>query len=133
MNLAKLGLDNGNQEYQKKVHNLKALKMFRALVTLIISLFAVYISGCGQDKNESQEEITANFLQVTPSIGSEVGSEDSIILTFDSVPTGITSTAGTATVSGKTVVIHGPFDPGFLNFTVTWVGGRKRLNFIRPL
>ena len=107
--------------------------MFRTLVTLIVSLFAVYICGCSPYKAETQEEITANFLQVTPSIGSELEPQDPVILTFDSIPTGVTSTAGSVTVSGKTVVIRGPFDPGFLNLTVTWVGGRKSLNFVPHL
>ena len=107
--------------------------MFRTHIILILTLFAVYISGCGHDLDESQEEITANFLQVTPSIGSELRAKDPIILTFDSIPTGVTSTAGSVIVSGKTVVIRGPFDPGFLNLTVTWVGGRKELKFLIPV
>ena len=107
--------------------------MFRTHIILILTLFAVYICGCGHDLDESQEEITANFLQVTPSIGSELRAKDPIILTFDSIPTDVRSTAGSAIVSGKTIVIHGPFDPGSLNLTVTWAGGRKELKFLIPV
>ena len=107
--------------------------MFRTVIILIVSLFAVHISGCGHDEAEIQEDLTTNLLQVTPSIGSQLKSSDPIVLTFDSIPTRVASTAGVVAVSGKTVMIHGPFLPGGLNLTVTWEGGSKELNFRVPV
>jgi hypothetical protein len=111
----------------------EVIDMFRIFITSIVSLFAVYISGCAYDEDEIQEEITANLVQVTPPNGSELGVNDSIILTFDNIPTGVTSTVGLVTVSGKTALISVPFELGSLvNLTVRWVDGSKELNFHFP-
>lgn len=100
--------------------------MFRILATLIVGLLTVYISSCGTD--EIEEEMPVNFVSATPP-GGEIAANASINLTFDNTPTGVTSTIGNVTVVGKTVVIDGPFNPGDLDLTVTWVGGSKELKF----
>lgn len=102
--------------------------MFRLLATLIVGLLAVYISSCDPDTAEIEEDVPVNFVSATPP-GGDIAGNASITLTFDNEPTGVTSTAGNITVTGKTVVIDGPFNPGDLDFTVAWIGGSKALKF----
>ena len=102
--------------------------MFRILATLIVGLLAVYMSSCGPDTVEIEDDIPVNFVSATPP-GGEIAGNGAITLTFDNEPTGVTSTAGNITVVGKTVLIEGPFKPGTLDLTVTWIGGSKQMNF----
>ncbi len=102
--------------------------MFRILAILIVGLLAVYISSCGPDTAEIEEDIPVNFVSATPP-GGAIQVNGTVTLTFDNEPTGVTSTAGNITVVGKTVLIEGPFKPGDLDFTVTWIGGSKALKF----
>ena len=98
---------------------------FRILAILISILLAIHIVGCGAD---DAEDVPVNFVSVTPP-GGEIGGNATITLTFDNIPTGVTSTAGNVTVVGKSVVIEGPFKSGDLKFTVAWVGGSRDLTF----
>ena len=75
----------------------------------------------------------AAFVSANPAINSELAVDDAITLTFDNPPEDVTVSAGIATVTDKTVEIMGPFDPGALTLTVTWVDGTQTLNYtIRP-
>lgn len=112
--------------------------MFKVLVTLIVSLFAVYISDCTHDKAETEKKKPVNLLYVEPPNGSSVELLGSITLTFDDVPTDVTSTKGTVTVSGKTAVIGGFFigPPGLvagLDLTITWTDGSQKLSYYHDL
>lgn len=111
--------------------------MFKIFVASIVSFFAVYISDCSHNANKIQEEMPVNLLYVDPPNGGDAESLSAITLTFDGVPTDVTSTMGTVTVSGKTVVISGFFisPPGFvaLDLTVTWADGSQKLSYYHKL
>ena len=73
------------------------------------------------------------FVSANPAVQSQLTFDDTITLTFDNPPEGITVSTGTATIADKTVTITGPFDPGALALTVTWTDGSQTLNYtIRP-
>ena len=75
----------------------------------------------------------AAFVSANPAINSELAVDDAITFTFDNPPEDVTVSTGIATVTDKTVEITGPFDPGALALTVTWVDGVQTLNYtIRP-
>lgn len=111
--------------------------MFKIFVASIVSFFAVYISDCSHNANKIQEEMPVNLLSVEPPNGSDVQLLGSITLTFDGVPTDVTSTMGTVTVSGKTVVIGGfsVSPPGLVavDLTVTWADGSQKLSYYHKL
>ena len=69
------------------------------------------------------------FVSVNPTIDSQLTVDDAITLTFDNMPDDVTVSTGVATVTDKTVEITGPFDPGSLALTVTWVDGTQTLNY----
>ena len=69
------------------------------------------------------------FVSVNPTIDSQLTVDDTITLTFDNMPDDVTVSTGVATVTDKTVEITGPFDPGSLALTVTWVDGTQTLNY----
>ena len=74
------------------------------------------------------------FVSANPAAKSQLDVDDTIALTFDNMPEDVTVSTGTATITGKTVTIIGPFDPGPLALTVTWTDGTQTLNYtIRPL
>lgn len=102
--------------------------MFRILVVLLVGLLAVYISGCGADEDEIEEEVPVNFVAATPP-GGDIAANGSITLIFDNAPTDVTSTVGNITTAGKTAMITGPFKPGDLDLTVAWAGGSVTLHF----
>ena len=75
----------------------------------------------------------AVFVNANPAVQSQIAVNDAITLTFDNPPEDVTVSAGVATVTDKTVTIMGPFDPGALALTITWVDGVKTLNYtIKP-
>ncbi len=75
----------------------------------------------------------AAFISANPAVQSQLTVDDTITLTFDNPPEDVTVSAGTTTVTDKTVKIAGPFDPGALILTVTWADGTQTLNYtIRP-
>ena len=69
------------------------------------------------------------FVSANPAIDSQLTVDDTITLTFDNMPDDVTVSTGVATVTDKTVEITGPFDPGSLALTVTWVDGTQTLNY----
>jgi hypothetical protein len=75
----------------------------------------------------------AAFVSAKPAIDSRLDVNDTITLTFDNAPEDVTVSTGTATTTGKTVAITGPFDPGPLALTITWKDGTQTLTYtIRP-
>ena len=71
---------------------------------------------------------SAAFVSAAPP-GGEIAANGTITVTFDNAPADVTVSAGTVTVAGKTATITGPFTPGPLALTVTWVDGTQALNY----
>ena len=75
----------------------------------------------------------ATFVRSRPVDGANLDMDDTITLTFDNAPENVTVNIGTATITDKTVKITGPFDPGDLALTVTWLDGTQTLTYtVRP-
>ena len=73
------------------------------------------------------------FVSANPVMDSQLDVNGTITLTFDDTPEDLTVSTGTATITGETVVITGPFDPGALALTIGWGDGTQTLNYtIRP-
>lgn len=70
--------------------------MFRVLTTLIASLLAVYIGGCGPDEAEIeiQEDVPVNFVSVIPPSGTTIAANATLTLVFDNNPTDVKSSVG---------------------------------------
>lgn len=71
----------------------------------------------------------AAFVSADPTAQSQIDTDDIITLTFDHPPEGVKVSTGVATLTGETVAITGPFDPGALALTVTWADGTQTLNY----
>ena len=71
----------------------------------------------------------ADFVSAEPAVGSEIIPNDTITLTFDHPPEGVTVSDGVATITDNTVTITGPFIPGTLTLAVTWSDGSKTLTY----
>ena len=71
----------------------------------------------------------ADFVSAEPATDSEITTNDSIILTFDHPPEDVTVSEGDATLTDNTVTITGPFTPGTLALTITWLDGSQTLNY----
>lgn len=69
------------------------------------------------------------FVRSRPVDGANLDMDDTITLTFDNAPENVTANIGTATITDKTVKITGPFDPGDLALTVTWLDGTQTLTY----
>ena len=63
------------------------------------------------------------FESIEPTVESELAVDGTITLTFDNPPTDVTVNEGDATTDGNTVTITGPFTPGDLELTITWMDG----------
>ena len=63
------------------------------------------------------------FVSIEPTVDTLLTVDSSIIVTFDNPPRDVTVSSGDATVTGKTVTIKGPFTPGTLELTITWMDG----------
>ena len=69
------------------------------------------------------------FTAVNPPSGSTIEPDTTITATFDAVPGGVVVNPGTATVTGQTVTISGPFPAGLLSLNLTWADGLRVLNY----
>ena len=101
---------------------------------LVIGLAAICFIGCGEDVEQEINPVV--FVSASPQIGSDIVGDDTITLTFDRTPVDVNVSAGGATTrisktvaSGETVTIHGPFEIGELNLTVTWRDGTTTLAY----
>lgn len=75
----------------------------------------------------------ATFVRSRPIDGRTLDSDDTITLTFDNPPKNVEVSTGVAIVEGKTVKITGPFEPGDLALTITWLDGSQTLTYtVRP-
>ena len=99
---------------------------------LLVCLCCAFgINGCGGDDEEEKqpEQVKVNFVSASPAPGSTLEPDATILLTFDSIPTGVSVNVGQATVTGNTVAISGPFPLGNLNLVVTWEDGRQPFTY----
>lgn len=104
-------------------------QVFRNLVLLLAGLFAVLmLTNCGGD-DDTDQPVPVNFVSATPPSHSTIAANGTITITFDNKPADVTANAGTATASGKTVTVTGPFTPGPLNLTITWADGTQTLTY----
>ncbi len=101
--------------------------MLRILFTLLVGLLTV--SGCVPDDYEYRE-IPVHFVSVTPRSGESIAANTTLTLTFDGVPTNLTSSAGKVTVHGRTAKIEGPFTPGPLEILVAWTDQTVKLTYV---
>lgn len=69
------------------------------------------------------------FVSADPVMESRLEVNDTITLTFDSIPEDVIVSAGVATIADETVTIAGPFDPGDLTLTITWKDGSQTLTY----
>ena len=99
------------------------------LVCLCCAFGIIGINGCGGDDEEEVEEVKVNFVSASPAPGSTLAPDATILLTFDGTPTGVSVDKGTATGTGNTVTLSGPFQLGDLNLVVTWDDGRKPFTY----
>lgn len=72
---------------------------------------------------------SAVFVSANPPSGSKIAMNATVTLTFDNAPTDVTVSAGFLAGSGKTLRVVGPFPPGPLALTVTWVDGSQTLTY----
>lgn len=72
----------------------------------------------------------AAFVSANPPSGSKIAANAAITLTFDNDPADITVNSGTVFGAGRTRSVVGPFPPGPLALTVTWIDGVVTLTYI---
>ena len=70
-----------------------------------------------------------SYVSVDPQAGNTIENDDTLTLRFDGTPEDVKVNIGTARVSGNTVTVTGPFDPGALNLRVTWGDGNQTLQY----
>ena len=70
-----------------------------------------------------------NYVSVNPRMRSTIETDATLTLRFDGTPTNVKVNTGTARVSGNTVTVTGPFDPGTLTLRVTWRDGSQTLQY----
>ena len=95
-------------------------------VLVCLGITVVFLSGmegCGKD------ETPVAFIEAVPEDGSTIQPDETITAIFDGEPIELSVTSGKSSVTGSTVTIIGPFDPGRLNLVLTWTGGTKVLTY----
>ena len=100
--------------------------MLRILSTLLVGLLAFY--GCVPD-DDDYENAPVHFVSVTPRSGESIPANTTLTLTFDGVPTNLSSSPGKVTVDGRTAKIQGPFTPGPLQIILTWTDSTVTLTY----
>ena len=103
---------------------------------LAVCLFAIVIAmgSCGggegeDDDDDNDEQVGVSFVSASPTSGSTLEPDATIVLTFDGTPTGVSVDKGIATVTGNTVTLSGPFQLGDLDLVVTWDDGRQPFTY----
>lgn len=105
-------------------------ELFRSLGLLLTSsLAALMLTSCDSDSYDIVIHSPANFVSAAPPSGSDIAANAWITLTFDNAPIDATVSHGVVAVAGKTATILGPFTPGPLNLTITWIDGTQKLTY----
>ena len=93
------------------------------LALLLAAILAIYVSSC----NFRDEPV--EFLSAIPPAGSTLQKNDTIFITFNGEPTGLTVSNGTVVASGVNAIISGPFTPGQNFLILTWENGSTILDY----
>ena len=105
------------------------MKRFTVLITstllLTMTLTLLTLGGC------NTEEELATFVQAIPANNSTIEKDATIVIVFDVPPRelSVEVPGGKFSLSGTSVTITGPFEPGRLSVILTWSGGVKVLNY----
>ena len=99
------------------------IKLFGLIAISVATVFFSGMDGC------SEEEPLVAFVQAVPESGSTIQLDETITAIFDGEPIGVSVTSGKSSVTGSTVTIIGPFDPGRLNLVLTWADGVHVLTY----
>ncbi len=99
------------------------INLFGIVCLGIAIIFLSGMDGC----NEEPEPVA--FTEAIPAAGSTIQQDEIIIATFDGTPTGVNVTGGKFSISGSNVAIRGPFTPGALTLTLTWLDGATVLTY----
>ena len=75
------------------------------------------------------ENSGVSFVSASPTPGSTLAPDATILLVFDGTPTGVSVTQGTATVTGNTVTLSGPFRLGERRLVVRWDDGTQPFTY----
>ena len=95
-------------------------------VLVSICFSTIVFSGMGGCNTE--EEPVA-FVAATPTDGSTIQKDATIIAIFDAPPSGLSVIGGKFSLSGVSVTITGPFAPGRLSLILTWTDGAAVLTY----
>lgn len=105
------------------------MKCFTAFTTstllLTMTLILLTVGGCNKD-----EEL-ATFVEAIPADDSTIEEDATIVIVFDAPPRGldVKVPGGKFSLSGTSVTITGPFEPGSLSVIVTWADGATVLSY----
>lgn len=100
--------------------------LLRIYASVIVIMFSINIIGCGERVEDDESPL---LLRANPTPGSNIEENSTITVTFDRDPGSVQVNVGTATISGTTVTIEGPFPEGQLKLTITWEGGDRDLTY----
>ncbi len=84
----------------------------------ITTLSFINLIGCNTE--DDVEEITVNFVEVTPADGSTIQINSKIIVVFDRTPTDLSVTGAEFSLSETDVTITVPSTPGPLKLELAW-------------
>ena len=90
---------------------------------VFITLCSMLLASCSE-----VEDTKISFISSDIPEGSTISTNSIITLTFDGIPEDLTTNANVTKISGNTVKVSGPFEPGELNLQLNW-GKEKRIIF----
>ena len=104
----------------------RQIRPIRIVMTLVVSLLAVYIIGCYVEDNGYR---VPRDVQVSPLSGSTIETDTIISVTSDTAFNEVKVSAGSVIVEGRTLKIVGPFIPGALSLTIVWEDGQETFDY----
>ena len=99
------------------------INLFGLIAISVATVFFSGMEGCGKD------ETPVAFIEAVPEDGSTIQPDETITAIFDGEPIALSVPGTDFSVTGSTVTIVGPFDPGELNLILTWTGGATALTY----
>ena len=89
---------------------------------------SIFAALAGTQNVKSEPKTPAWFVSATPP-GGQIAANGTITVTFANAPENVKVSAGRVIVGGRTATILGPFTPGPLTLTITWVDGSQTLTY----